>query len=175
MKQQTATRRDSKHAWEGSGSPTLALQGTWARRHETVPKTYVSAALLRTARQQSESTLPTPSTPNTDVFLCTLQSLAHALQAKDPYTAGHSLRVAAVAKAMAHELGRPADEVRQIGFSAELHDIGKIGVPESLLHKQARLSDDEYAVVMRHTVIGEEIVKKTGCRRGAASATSARR
>ncbi len=158
MKQQTATRRDSKHAWEGSGSPTLARQRTWARRHETVPKTYVSAALLRTARQQSESTLPTPSTPNTDVFLCTLQSLAHALQAKDPYTAGHSVRVAAIAKAMAHELGRPADEVRQIGFSAELHDIGKIGVPESLLHKQARLSDDEYAVVMRHTVIGEEIV-----------------
>ena len=99
-----------------------------------------------------------PATPNADVFLGALQSLAHALQAKDPYTAGHSLRVAAIAKAMAHELGRPSNEVRQIGFAAELHDIGKIGVPESLLHKQARLSADEYAVVMRHTVVGEEIV-----------------
>lgn len=159
MIHQTTTGRDSKHAWEGSGSPTIARQRTWARRPETAQKTYVSTAPPRAARQRlSESILPTPATSNTDGFLCALQSLAHALQAKDPYTAGHSLRVAAIAKAMAHELGRPADEVRQIGFSAELHDIGKIGVPESLLRKQGRLSDDEYAVVMRHTVIGEEIV-----------------
>ncbi len=157
VKHQTTTGRDSTHGWEGSGSLTLARQRTWARQHETAPKTYVSAASPRTARHPlSESTLP--ATSNTDVFLCALQSLAHALQAKDPYTAGHSMRVAAIAKAMAHELGCPADEVRQIGFSAELHDIGKIGVPEGLLHKQARLSDDEYAIVMRHTVIGEEIV-----------------
>ncbi len=160
VKHQTTTRRGSQHAWEGSGPSTLAPQRTWARRPETTSKTYVSAAPPRTASQRlSESPLPpTPATSDTDEFLCALQSLAHALQAKDPYTAGHSLRVAAIAKAMAHELGCPADEVRQIGFSAELHDIGKIGVPESLLHKQARLSDDEYAVVMRHTVIGEEIV-----------------
>ncbi len=159
VKHQTTTGRDSTHGWEGSGSSTLARKRTWARRHETAPKTYVSAASLRTARQRlSEPTLPTPPASNTDGFLCALQSLAHALQAKDAYTAGHSLRVAAIAKAMAYELGRPGDEVRQIGFSAELHDIGKIGVPEGLLHKQARLSDDEYAVVMRHMVIGEEIV-----------------
>ncbi len=119
----------------------------------------MSAATLRgERRQRRESAWRFPTTQNENEFLGALQSLAHALQAKDPYTAGHSLRVAAIAKAMAQELGRPAEEVRQIGFAAELHDIGKIGVPESLLHKQARLTDEEYAVVMRHAIVGEEIV-----------------
>ena len=87
-----------------------------------------------------------------------LKSLAHALQAKDPYTAGHSIRVAAMAKAMAEEMALPPDKVRQIAIGAELHDIGKIGVPEHLLHKPGRLSDAEYQEVTQHTVIGEEIV-----------------
>ena len=89
---------------------------------------------------------------------CALKSLAHALQAKDPYTAGHSMRVAAIAKAMAEEMGLPADETRQIAIGAELHDIGKIGVPEHLLHKPGELSDAEYQQVMQHTVMGAEIV-----------------
>jgi putative nucleotidyltransferase with HDIG domain len=87
-----------------------------------------------------------------------LKSLAHALQAKDPYTAGHSMRVAAIAKAMAEDMGLPPEEVRQLVIGAELHDIGKIGVPEHLLHKPGRLSDAEYQQVMQHTVMGEEIV-----------------
>ncbi len=93
-----------------------------------------------------------------DPFLNALKALAHALQAKDPYAAGHALRVSVVAKAVAQELGLPPLEVRQIGFAAELHDIGKIGVPERLLHRRGRLTDYEYDEVMRHTMIGEQIV-----------------
>ncbi len=93
-----------------------------------------------------------------DLFPSALKSLAHALQAKDPYTAGHALRVSLVAKAVAQELGLSPPEVRQIGFAAELHDIGKIGVSERLLHKRGRLTDYEYDEVMRHTIIGEQIV-----------------
>jgi putative nucleotidyltransferase with HDIG domain len=87
-----------------------------------------------------------------------LKSLAHALQAKDPYTAGHSMRVAAIAKAMAENMGLPPEEVRQIVIGAELHDIGKIGIPEHLLHKPGKLSDAEYQQVLQHAVMGEEIV-----------------
>ena len=149
MKRQTRTKRES----------TSGRQRIWSRRRVPTPRTYVSAATLRgESHQRRESTWPSLTAQNEDAFLGALQSLAHALQAKDPYTAGHSLRVAAIAKAMAQELGHPADAVRQIGFAAELHDIGKIGVPESLLHKQAPLTDEEYVVIMRHTIIGEEIV-----------------
>ena len=176
VKYQTTTTWDSRHTGEGSGSPshpavfllpieasgsspTPTRQRNWARRHGPTPRTYVSAATLRgESHQRRESAWPSLTTQNEDAFLGALQALAHALQAKDPYTAGHSLRVAAIAKAMAQGLGHPGDEVRQIGFAAELHDIGKIGVPESLLQKRARLTDGEYAVVMRHTIIGEEIV-----------------
>jgi HD-GYP domain-containing protein (c-di-GMP phosphodiesterase class II) len=68
------------------------------------------------------------------------------------------MRVAAIAKAMAEDMGLPPEEVRQLVIGAELHDIGKIGVPEHLLHKPGRLSDAEYQQVMQHTVMGEEIV-----------------
>jgi HD-GYP domain-containing protein (c-di-GMP phosphodiesterase class II) len=68
------------------------------------------------------------------------------------------MRVAAIAKLMAQHLGLSRDEVRQIGIAAELHDIGKIGVPEGLLHKAGQLTEAEYQQVMQHTVIGEEIV-----------------
>ncbi len=91
-------------------------------------------------------------------FLNALKSLAHALQAKDPYTAGHAGRVSLASKAVARELGLSPPEVRQIGFAAELHDIGKIGVSEQLLHKRGRLTEYEYDEVMRHTRIGEQIV-----------------
>ncbi|MCH7775313.1 MAG: HD-GYP domain-containing protein [Gemmatimonadetes bacterium] len=93
-----------------------------------------------------------------ELFLSALKSLAHALQAKDPYTAGHALRVSLVAKAVAQELGLSPPEVRQIGFAAELHDIGKIGISERLLHKRGPLTDYEYDEVMRHTMIGEQII-----------------
>jgi HD-GYP domain-containing protein (c-di-GMP phosphodiesterase class II) len=68
------------------------------------------------------------------------------------------MRVAAIAKRMVQHLGWSRNGVRQIGIAAELHDIGKIGVPEWLLHKAGQLSDAEYHEVMKHTVIGEEIV-----------------
>jgi putative nucleotidyltransferase with HDIG domain len=68
------------------------------------------------------------------------------------------MRVAAIAKAMAENLGLPPNETRQIAIGAELHDIGKIGVPEHLLHKPGELSDAEYQQVMQHTVMGAEIV-----------------
>lgn len=111
-------------------------------------------------RSQIPDCLAPPATGllEQDLFLNALKSLAHALQAKDPYTAGHALRVSLMAKAVAQELGLSPPEVRQIGFAAELHDIGKIGVPERLLHKRGRLTRCEYDKVMRHTTIGEQIV-----------------
>ncbi|MCH7475813.1 MAG: HD-GYP domain-containing protein, partial [Gemmatimonadetes bacterium] len=94
-----------------------------------------------------------------ELFIATFKTLAQALEAKDPYTAGHSFRVSAYARALSRELGLSEGEVTQIGLAAELHDIGKIGVPERLLNKRTALLPSEYARIMEHTVEGERILK----------------
>jgi putative two-component system response regulator len=93
-----------------------------------------------------------------ELFLHAVQSLAHALEAKDTYTRGHSARVASYATAIGRTLGLDAATVQDLQIGAELHDIGKIGVREEVLHKPARLSHDEYLHIMEHTVIGEKIL-----------------
>jgi putative nucleotidyltransferase with HDIG domain len=87
-----------------------------------------------------------------------LLGLANALEAKDPYTRGHSERVAALSRRIAAALGRPPGEVEVIGQAGLLHDIGKIGVPESILRKAGPLTAAEWAVMRRHPVIGAQIV-----------------
>ena len=92
------------------------------------------------------------------LFLEGVQSLAHALEAKDPYTRGHSARVATYAGAIARTLGLDDATLRDLQVGAELHDVGKIGVREEVLRKPARLSEKEYLHIMEHTVICEKIL-----------------
>lgn len=89
-----------------------------------------------------------------ELFLAGVQALADALDAKDPYTRGHSVRVAHYGVAIAHELGLDAATVEQVELGGHVHDIGKIGVREAVLHKPGPLTDDEYAHVMTHPVVG---------------------
>jgi HD-GYP domain-containing protein (c-di-GMP phosphodiesterase class II) len=87
-----------------------------------------------------------------------LLGLANALEAKDPYTRGHSERVGAWSRRLAAALGLPAAEVDSISQAGLLHDIGKIGVPESVLRKRGMLSAEEWALMRQHPVIGAQIV-----------------
>ncbi|KKM09841.1 hypothetical protein SY88_16760 [Clostridiales bacterium PH28_bin88] len=91
-------------------------------------------------------------------FLDTIQSLAAAIDAKDPYTRGHSERVARYAVAIAREMKRPEDQVEQLQYIAVLHDAGKIGIPEAILNKPGSLDRDEFAQMQHHAAIGAEIV-----------------
>jgi putative nucleotidyltransferase with HDIG domain len=93
-----------------------------------------------------------------ELFLEGVQSLAHALEAKDTYTRGHSARVATYATGIARSLGLDARTLEDLQIGAELHDIGKIGVREEVLHKPSRLTREEYMHIMEHTVIGEKIL-----------------
>jgi len=88
----------------------------------------------------------------------TISALAMTVEAKDPYTLGHSKRVTQYAMAIADEMGLSADEIRTIQYGSTLHDIGKIGVREAVLNKKGKLTEDEYAEIMDHAVIGENIV-----------------
>jgi response regulator RpfG family c-di-GMP phosphodiesterase len=93
-----------------------------------------------------------------ELFLEGIQSIVHALEAKDLYTRGHSARVAAYATATARRLGLAEDMIQVIALGAELHDVGKIGVSEAVLNKPGHLTDDEYRHIMQHTVIGARIL-----------------
>lgn len=92
------------------------------------------------------------------LFLASIQSLADALEVKDPYTHGHSLRVSSYSVAIANVMGLSAEEVRQIEIGGRVHDIGKIGVREAVLNKPGRLTFDEYQHVMTHPGVGWRIL-----------------
>ncbi len=85
-------------------------------------------------------------------------SLAGAIDAKDPYTKGHSTSVSRYSEALARALNLPEDEVEHIKIGALLHDIGKIGIPENVLKKPGKLDDEEYTIMKQHPTIGAEKV-----------------
>lgn len=93
-----------------------------------------------------------------DIFMQGVQSLVHALEAKDPYTRGHSKRVSMYAVKTAVRLGFTGDILEEIRLGGELHDIGKIDTPETILNKPGPLTPDEFERVVRHTVLGEKIL-----------------
>ncbi len=93
-----------------------------------------------------------------ELFLEGVHALVFALEAKDAYTRGHSMRVANYSVEIARALGLDKDLIDTIALGAELHDVGKIGVSESVLHKAGKLSDAEYRHIMEHTVIGARIL-----------------
>ena len=88
-----------------------------------------------------------------------MQTLSTTIEAKDEYTRGHSHRVAEYAALIAEELGWDKKEIRNLKNAAHLHDIGKIGIPDSILNKPTRLTEEEFQVIKEHTVIGAEILK----------------
>ena len=92
-------------------------------------------------------------------YLETIVALANSIDSKDAYTRGHSQRVADVAMEIGRELGLPESELKQLQYGGILHDIGKIGIPESILLKQSRLTDEEMVVMREHPVIGDTIIQ----------------
>ncbi|MBI1335675.1 MAG: HD domain-containing protein [Phycisphaera sp.] len=93
------------------------------------------------------------------MFLGTLHALTASIDAKDNYTHGHSERVALLARMLAEAAGFDSHTVERIYISALVHDVGKIGVPESVLCKPGRLSEDEFAMIRRHPEIGATILQ----------------
>jgi len=89
----------------------------------------------------------------------TVKSLALAAEKRDPYTAGHQMRVDMLACAIATEMGLPKKQIEGLHFAALLHDIGKISLPSEYLAKPARLSAQERAIIKCHTEVGYEILK----------------
>ncbi|MDY6827618.1 MAG: HD-GYP domain-containing protein [Bacillota bacterium] len=93
-------------------------------------------------------------------FLDTIKSLSVAIDAKDPYTKGHSSRVADYVVSLARELKWPEDRVEFLQYIALIHDVGKVAVPEDILKKSSLLSREEFAVMKTHSEAGANILKE---------------
>ncbi len=95
-------------------------------------------------------------------FVSTLQSLANSLEARDEYTLGHSERVMQVSSYIAEELGVPQESIETLKNAALLHDIGKIGVPDAILRKAGKLTQEEWETMRRHPIVSEDICRPLG-------------
>ena len=97
-----------------------------------------------------------------EMGLLTIQAIttvANTIDAKDDYTKGHSLRVARYSEALARKIGWSEEEIQNIHYIALLHDIGKIGVPDSVLNKPFKLTNVEFELIKNHATMGAEILK----------------
>lgn len=96
---------------------------------------------------------------NERLFLHVVQALAEAIDAKDTYTNGHSGRVAEYSREIARRHGYKGKQLDDIYMLGLLHDVGKIGVPDAIINKPARLTDEEFDVIRNHPVMGAKILK----------------
>jgi putative two-component system response regulator len=93
------------------------------------------------------------------VMECVVETMALAIESRDPYTSGHQKRVALLAGAIASELGLPHDQIQGIRLAGMIHDIGKIAVPAEILSKPGRLTELELRMIQEHSRIGHDILE----------------
>ena len=89
----------------------------------------------------------------------TIQVMVSAVEARDPYTAGHQQRVADLARAIAREMGLPQDRIDAIRMAGSIHDIGKLSIPAEILSKPKKLTNNEFSLIKDHSQCGYEILK----------------
>lgn len=106
--------------------------------------------------QELEEALAT----NKKTYFETIKALAKAIDAKDHYTNGHCHRVMEYSVAIAKEMGYLDCQLEDLKYGALLHDIGKIGIPEGILNKKGKLTDEEFKIIKNHTSIGYNIIKE---------------
>jgi HD-GYP domain-containing protein (c-di-GMP phosphodiesterase class II) len=94
-----------------------------------------------------------------EMSMDTVRTLVSAVDQKDPYTSGHSNRVGYYAKLLGMELGFDERQLRELEWSALLHDVGKIGIRDEVLKKSGRLTDEEFEHIKEHPVRGFEVVR----------------
>jgi diguanylate cyclase (GGDEF)-like protein/putative nucleotidyltransferase with HDIG domain len=95
-----------------------------------------------------------------ELYLSSIRTLAATVDAKDPYTHGHSERVSSYSRSIAVALGLSQEDIESIELAGLLHDIGKIGIPDAILQKPGRLDPDERAMIMEHASLGAKIISE---------------
>ncbi len=109
--------------------------------------------------QKAISEIERRAEENKDLFMGSIRMLANAIDEKDPYTRGHSERVAYYSACLAKHLGMTPDEVERVHLSGIIHDVGKIGIEDKILRKASALTDEEYAIMKQHPTKGAHILE----------------
>jgi HD-GYP domain-containing protein (c-di-GMP phosphodiesterase class II) len=115
---------------------------------------------LEQAQQREVQMLKKEQEAIQDLFSQTAIALVSAIDAKDKYTQGHSVRVAEYSRKIAEISGKNEKECDEIYYAALLHDVGKIGIPDYIINKNGKLTPEEYGVIQSHPVIGWQILSK---------------
>ncbi|MHB0975777.1 MAG: HD-GYP domain-containing protein [Candidatus Aquicultorales bacterium] len=160
----------SQRAFEFLGTRALYLMvvGFFAQTLGAIKEEMIH---LKTLAEKAELTIENAGLYDKlkEAYFQTVMSLTEAVEAKDTHTRGHSEEVAVISRAIAEKVGLPQKECEDIFYAALLHDVGKIGTPESILTKEGPLTLNEYEEVKRHTKKGYEIVKPVAGRNGIAT------
>ncbi len=93
------------------------------------------------------------------LFFDSVQSLVNAIEAKDPYTSGHSIRVTMYSMDIASRAGLSYETISEIGLAAQLHDVGKLGISETILNKPEELTLEEFGLIKKHPLLSCQILK----------------
>ena len=128
------------------------------RRRDTVMQNREISSWLKEEVQRRTQEVEREREKQQLLTVATLEALVNAQEAKNPFLSGHSARVAAFAASVAHHMNLSDDEVEEVRMAGRLHDLGKIGVKESVLNKKGPLTDEEYEHVKQHVVIGWQIL-----------------
>lgn len=144
-------------------------EGLDAGAADFIRKPFAAEVLLRRVRNTVElnrlhnhmaSEIKAKTEKLSRIYLQIVQALAASVDAKDRYTHGHSSRVAEYSREIARRAGYTEEEQDTIYMLGLLHDVGKIGVPDSIINKPGRLNDEEFAAIKTHPVVGSEILSK---------------
>jgi putative nucleotidyltransferase with HDIG domain len=139
-----------------SGAKRYAVLGWAGRRSPETLKSVV--AMVLTAAMHFKALEEYRA--RRELFTGLIKIIIGAMDAKDPTTAGHSNRVAELSRELAANFGLSAEEVENIYLGGLLHDVGKLGIPDSILNKPGRLSDEEMDVIRRHPRIGNDLMRQ---------------
>jgi PAS domain S-box-containing protein len=112
-----------------------------------------------TERKQAEGELQQTLESLRKAIGATIQVMVSAVEMRDPYTAGHQLRAANLACAIAREMGLPQDKIEGLRMAGSIHDIGKLSIPAEILSKPTRLTNLEFSLIKEHSRIGYEMLK----------------
>ena len=135
-----------------------AIERSLKRRDTMMQNREISSWLKEEVQRRTEEAVRERERQQ-QLTIATLEALINAQEAKNPFLSGHSARVAAFAASVAHHLDLSDDDVEEIRMAGRLHDLGKIGIRESVLNKKGHLSEEEYEHVKQHVLIGWQILE----------------
>jgi len=148
---------------DGTESTGLSLGAMDFIRKPFIPEVLLlrvrHAIELITLQRSLSNEVEKKTRENRNLFIHVVQSLADAIDAKDTYTNGHSGRVAEYSREIARRAGYSAEEQGDIYMMGLLHDVGKIGVPDAVINKPGRLTEEEFALIKEHPVMGARILE----------------